>query len=189
MLVCDHGKVVDEFVFTQRSVVEQTRPLFEWINNAIIDLKYHLPPHALPPHARAAVEAQASVLADCLALRCVPFTIRLKDPTRRSFVDLSKPRVIGALTPDERPGCVEPPERHPRAPADGLAEIAHGLQHARNVVVMLGAGASVSAGIPDFRSPGTGLYSQVSCSAGRAPSGTTVYTRASPLSSYTLFVS
>lgn len=40
---------------------------------------------------------------------------------------------------------------------DGVANlIASG--RAKNVVVLVGAGASVSAGIPDFRSPGTGLY-------------------------------
>lgn len=39
-----------------------------------------------------------------------------------------------------------------------LEGIAKHLEKCKNVIVLLGAGVSVSAGIPDFRSPGTGLY-------------------------------
>ena len=45
-----------------------------------------------------------------------------------------------------------------RAAAEVLAELMRG---ARSVVALTGAGISVPSGIPDFRSPGTGLWENV----------------------------
>jgi len=45
-----------------------------------------------------------------------------------------------------------------RLPSQDLQGVATHLQGCRHVVVMVGAGMSVSAGLPDFRTPGTGLY-------------------------------
>jgi NAD-dependent deacetylase len=45
-----------------------------------------------------------------------------------------------------------------RAPAEVLAEL---IRDARSVVALTGAGISVPSGIPDFRSPGTGLWENV----------------------------
>ena len=51
-----------------------------------------------------------------------------------------------------------------REPGDFTYEdLVSGLKEGRfkKILIMSGAGISVSAGIPDFRSPGTGLYSQL----------------------------
>eukprot|EP00116_Pleurobrachia_bachei_P005629 sb/3465891/ len=42
-----------------------------------------------------------------------------------------------------------------------LDSIAAHLSHCKNVIVLTGAGISTSAGIPDFRTPGTGVYDNV----------------------------
>ncbi|KAJ9109821.1 hypothetical protein QFC20_003237 [Naganishia adeliensis] len=42
-----------------------------------------------------------------------------------------------------------------------LDDVAERIKSAKNVILMVGAGVSVSAGIPDFRSPDTGLYANL----------------------------
>lgn len=48
-----------------------------------------------------------------------------------------------------------------RAPRPALAQLAELIRGARSVVALTGAGISVPSGIPDFRSPGTGLWERV----------------------------
>jgi len=62
------------------------------------------------------------------------------------------------LTYEERAFLSKPPPK-PLISADiaGVAEYIRSGR-AKNIIVMCGAGISVSAGIPDFRTPGTGLY-------------------------------
>ena len=50
------------------------------------------------------------------------------------------------------------PDSAVSARAGQLAEL---LENARNAVVLTGAGVSVPSGIPDFRTPGTGLWEKV----------------------------
>jgi NAD-dependent deacetylase len=48
-----------------------------------------------------------------------------------------------------------------RAPAAGTARLAELIREARSVVALTGAGISVPSGIPDFRTPRTGLWERV----------------------------
>jgi len=48
-----------------------------------------------------------------------------------------------------------------RAPSRGAAELAELLRRSERAVALTGAGVSVPSGIPDFRSPGTGLWRKV----------------------------
>ena len=62
--------------------------------------------------------------------------------------------LVGSLKSDE-------PAEDPVLKSFDLKTAAEHLSKCSNVVIMAGAGMSTSAGIPDFRSPGTGLYSQL----------------------------
>lgn len=45
---------------------------------------------------------------------------------------------------------------------DNIEKFAHLILESKNIVVLSGAGMSTESGIPDFRSPGTGLWEKVS---------------------------
>ena len=62
--------------------------------------------------------------------------------------------LFGSLTSDE-------PAEDPVLKSFDLKTAAEHMSKCSNVIIMAGAGISTSAGIPDFRSPGTGLYSQL----------------------------
>jgi len=53
------------------------------------------------------------------------------------------------------------PAENPVLKSFDLKSAAEYMSNCSNVIIMAGAGISTSAGIPDFRSPGTGLYSQL----------------------------
>lgn len=77
--------------------------------------------------------------------------------------------------PGGKPGpSMAQPERPERPRLDasgGLEAVAEfiGSGHARNIVFAVGAGISVSAGIPDFRTPGTGARMRTGIAATTPP--------------------
>lgn len=65
-----------------------------------------------------------------------------------------------AVSPVSRPSRLSRPPRLSSFDLAGVAELISSGK-ARRIVCMVGAGISVNAGIPDFRSPKTGLYSRL----------------------------
>jgi NAD-dependent SIR2 family protein deacetylase len=77
----------------------------------------------------------------------------------REVVELIGKLAAASLAAELVPKSALPPVRANVDPA--IKTLAELLRTRSKVIVMCGAGISVSAGIPDFRSPGTGLYSQL----------------------------
>jgi NAD-dependent deacetylase len=59
------------------------------------------------------------------------------------------------------PGVLPPREEGPGTDRRGAEALAELVRTARSVVALTGAGISVPSGIPDFRTPGTGLWANV----------------------------
>jgi len=138
---------------------DTTRSVAGWLSAAARDLRHNLP-DALPAAAKAEAVAYARLLEDCCALRRA-FVLRLRDPSGESWVGGPDSRVGSAVPPVPPPAPALPSAPPAPSACSPFEAFAQRLARARQVIVMLGAGASVSAGIPDFRSPGTGLYSQL----------------------------
>jgi NAD-dependent deacetylase len=65
------------------------------------------------------------------------------------------------VTPAARPELPAQPARATTSAPAGIAQLARLMRGARSIVALTGAGISVPSGIPDFRSPGTGLWEKV----------------------------
>lgn len=64
---------------------------------------------------------------------------------------------------------------HHKTFQEGLESIVSILKERKNILVLAGAGLSVSCGIPDFRSKGTGLYSTLDAHVSYSNRGTGLF--------------
>jgi hypothetical protein len=83
---------------------------------------------------------------------------RTKSPSKKAMA------AAAAAAVKEDLKCREPPfllYRDPSVPtfSEGFASVINLLKGRKNIAVLTGAGISVSCGIPDFRTKGSGLYS------------------------------
>ena len=76
----------------------------------------------------------------------------------RILYNMSKPTEVDTLATNLKQLSVDEEEAKPKPT---IEDFGNNLKTCKNITVMVGAGISVSAGIPDFRTPGTGLYSQL----------------------------
>jgi NAD-dependent SIR2 family protein deacetylase len=80
--------------------------------------------------------------------------------SERTMVGRAEAATEAVAPPAKRPRLAPPPAplRRPRLPeVSSLEQAVEVLRRARRVVALVGAGISVSCGVPDFRSP-NGLY-------------------------------
>ena len=135
----------ERFTFAGRSRDAEQKTLGGWLRFAVNDLRYNAQTRSA--EAKAAVAAQIEELEARLSVDG-PFAVRASDPN---------------AAPRGPPWTATPPallQSGPSGPPPPMTmdDVAARLRGAKKIVVMCGAGISVSAGIPDFRTPGTGLY-------------------------------
>lgn len=87
---------------------------------------------------------------------------RLRQLALQALPLLNVPAPLPAFTMGQDSSTVLPDDAPTKTLLDrSLKSFATHLKFARRIVVLTGAGISTSAGIPDFRSPDTGLYSNL----------------------------
>ncbi|XP_061578657.1 NAD-dependent protein deacetylase sirtuin-3 [Cololabis saira] len=84
-------------------------------------------------------------------------------PTRASGDPVQECRAMGSRSDQCSPSPPGPKSSSKSSSRGGLASVARlvKLGRCKNVVVVAGAGISTPSGIPDFRTPGTGLYANL----------------------------